>query len=140
MTKETFLLLLGTVGATITSMLGGWDNATITLLWFMLIDYIMGLIVAGIFKRSKKSKTGALSSNASWKGLCKKFASLLFVIIGYRVDLLIGTNFVKDAVVISFICNEAISIFENAGLMGVPIPDKLKKAIEVLRKDNQDVQ
>lgn len=140
MNKELIMGIIGCIGGTIASCFGGWNTATTTLLIFMLIDYAMGLLVAGVFKKSKKTKSGKLSSNASWKGLCKKFASLLFVIIGYRVDLLMGTTFVKDAVVISFIVNESLSIFENAGLMGVPIPDKLRKAIEVLKKGDDNVQ
>ena len=60
--------------------------------------------------------------------------TLLFVWVAYRIDLTIGTNYIRDAVIIAFIANELISIVENAGLMGVPMPDVIVKAIDVLQK------
>ena len=105
----------------------------------MGIDYATGLMVAGIFHRSAKSETGALESGAGWKGLCRKGVTLLIVIIAHRLDLLLGTTMIRDAVVIAFVANETISIIENAGLMGVPIPAAIVKAIDVLNaKANQE--
>lgn len=127
---------LGAVGAYIANLFGGWDAALITLVIFMAVDYISGLAVAGIFKRSKKTKNGALSSLAGWKGLCKKGMILLIVLVANRLDATMGSNFIRDAVVIAYSANEAISIIENAGMMGLPIPAKLKKAIAAL----QDIQ
>ena len=140
MLKEIVCIIIGTIGALVTLAFGGWSTALITLVWFMGLDFLLGLIVAGVFKRSKKSKTGKLSSTASWKGLAKKVVTLLFVSFAYRIDLLMNTTFLKDAVTISFIVNEALSICENAGLMGIPIPSVLSRAIEALRKDNDNVQ
>lgn len=60
--------------------------------------------------------------------------TLLFVLVGYRLDLVIGTNYIRDAVIIGFIANEAISIVENAGLMGLPLPAIITKAIDILTK------
>lgn len=140
MVKETICIIVGTISSIIATAFGGWSTSVITLVWFMGIDFALGLIVAGVFKRSKKSKSGTLSSTASFKGLCKKFVMLLFVSLAYRMDVLMNTTFLKDAVAISFIVNEALSICENAGIMGVPIPSVLKKAIEVLRKDSEDAQ
>ena len=98
----------------------------------MAFDYITGLIVAGVFKNSNKTETGALESYAGFKGLCRKGVTLLIVLVACRLDIVIGTTYIKDAVVIAFVANETISIIENAGLMGVPIPEVLKKAIDVL--------
>ena len=98
----------------------------------MAIDYISGLLVAGVFKTSPKSETGALSSKVGYRGLCKKGMILLFVLIAYRLDLLIGTDYIRDAAIIGFCVNELISIVENAGLMGIPLPPILIKAIDVL--------
>ena len=98
----------------------------------MAVDYISGILVAGVFKASPKSKSGALSSKVGYKGLCKKGMSLLIVLIAYRLDLLVGTNYIRDAVVIGFCVNELISIVENAGLMGIPLPPILIKTIDVL--------
>lgn len=104
----------------------------ITLLIFMAIDYISGLVVAGIFHKSKKSETGSLESKAGFKGLCRKCMTLLFVMIAYRLDLVIGSDYIRNAVIIGFIANETISIVENAGLMGVPLPTVITKAIDIL--------
>lgn len=127
----------GVVGGFIASMFGGWDAALTTLVIFMGIDYVTGLIVAGVFHNSGKTESGALESRAGWKGLCRKGMTLLIVLIACRLDLIMNTNFVRDAVVIGYIANETISIVENAGLMGLPIPSAITKAIEVLTKKNE---
>lgn len=132
--KEWIMAAIGVAGAAATTFFGGWDASMTTLVIFMAIDYIAGIIVAGVFKKSPKTETGALESRAGWKGLCRKGITLLIVLVAYRLDLVIGSNFIRDAVAIGFIANEAISIIENAGLMGVPIPSALVKAIEVLKK------
>lgn len=132
--KVTVLSVIGVSGAFISTLFGGWDSALTTLVIFMGIDYIAGLVVAGVFHKSGKSEKGKLSSLASWKGLCKKGMMLLIVLIAVRLDMLIGTNYIRDAVIIAFVVNELISIIENAGLMGVPIPAVITKAIDVLQE------
>lgn len=132
--RQTVCTGVGIVGSTIATLFGGWDNGLVTLLIFMVIDYACGLIVAGVFKKSPKTDTGALESKAGWKGLCRKCMTLVFVLIAYRLDLTIGTNYIRDAVIIAFIANETISLVENAGLMGVPLPAVITKAIDVLQK------
>lgn len=123
---------IGVVGSFIASIFGGWDAGLTTLLLFMGIDYASGLIVAGIFHNSKKTESGALESRAGWKGLCRKGMTLLFVLIAYRLDLAIGVDYIRNAVIIGFIANELISIVENAGLMGLPLPAVITKAIDIL--------
>ena len=135
--KAQVLAIFGMIGGFIASLFGGWDAALITLVIFMAIDYITGLIVAGVFHNSSKSETGALESRAGWKGLCRKGVTLLIVLVACRLDIIIGTNFVRDAVVIGYILNETISIIENAGLMGLPIPAALTKAIDVLKQRSE---
>lgn len=125
--------ILGVIGAFLTGLFGGWTTGMVTLVIFMCVDYVSGLLVAGVFKASKKSESGALESKAGFKGLCRKGMTLLFVLIAYRLDLLIGTNYIRDAVVIGFAANELISIVENAGLMGLPLPAVIIKAIDVLK-------
>lgn len=141
--KDGICTAIGVVGSTIASYFGGFDAALITLLIFMIVDYATGLIVAGVFHKSEKTESGALESRAGWKGLCRKGVSLLVVLVACRLDTIMGSNFIRDATVIAFIANETISIIENAGLMGVPIPSVITKAIEVLKKkseseDNKD--
>ncbi|MCI8332340.1 MAG: phage holin family protein [Clostridiales bacterium] len=132
--KEMICTGIGVVGSFIASLFGGWDAALITLVIFMGIDYVTGLIVAGVFHNSEKTENGALESRAGWKGLCRKGVTLLIVLVACRLDVVIGSTFIRDAAVIAFIANETISIVENAGLMGIPVPGVLVKAIEVLRK------
>lgn len=130
---------LGVIGSFISGLFGGFDAAMTTLLIFMTIDYITGLIVAGVFHNSNKTANGSLESNAGFKGLIRKGMVLLIVLIGCRLDLIMGTSHIKDAVVIAFIVNELISIVENAGLMGVPMPKAVTKAIELLQhKDTEN--
>ena len=125
--------MIGVVGGFIASLFGGWDAALMTLVIFMGIDYVTGLIVAGVFHNSEKTANGALESRAGWKGLCRKGVTLLVVLVACRLDLVMGSNFIRDAVVIAFIANETISIIENAGLMGIPIPSAIMKAIDILK-------
>lgn len=136
--KNGFCTMIGAIGALIASLFGGWDTALATLMIFMAMDYVTGLIVAGVFHTSQKSENGALESRAGWKGLCRKGVTLLVVLVACRLDLITGTNFIRDAVIIAFICNETISIIENAGLMGIDIPPALTAAIEVLKKKSDD--
>lgn len=137
MMKQSIFTIIGIIGGTIASYFGGWDDAVITLIIFMAIDYISGLTVAGIFHKSKKTKSGALESRAGLKGLIRKGMMLLIVLIAYRVDITMHTTIAKDAAVIGFIANELISIVENCGLMGIPLPEKLTNAIDVLKKSTE---
>lgn len=127
-------MFIGLIGGMITTFLGGWSAGMTTLLIFMVIDYVSGIVVAAVFKNSKKTESGALESKAGWRGLCKKCMTLLFVIIAYRLDLLLNSDYIRDAVVIGFCVNELISIIENAGLMGIPLPKVIVRALDVLRE------
>ena len=127
------------VGAAVASIFGGWTGAMTTLVILMLIDYVTGLIVAGVFHASPKSRGGALYSAVGFKGICRKFVILLIVVVACRVDLLLNTNIIRDATCIGFCANELLSITENAGLMGIPLPRKLVDAIEVLRGESDNV-
>lgn len=135
--KARILSFIGVSGSFIASLFGGFDAALATLLIFMGIDYITGLIVAGVFHTSKKTANGTLESRAGWEGLCRKGVTLLVVLVACRLDLMIGANFIRDAVVIAFVANETISIIENAGLMGIPIPVVITRAIEVLKNKSE---
>ena len=126
---------LGIAGSIIANLLGGWDTALRILILFMAVDYVTGLIVAGIFKKSGKTESGALESGAGWKGLYRKGVTLLIVSVAVQLDLLTtGTEMIRNAVVIGYIANEALSIVENAGLMGIPVPKILRKSIDILQK------
>lgn len=137
MMKEKICTIIGVVGGGISALFGGWDSALVTLVIFMCIDYLTGLVVAGVFHNSKKTETGTLESRAGWKGLCRKCMTLLFVLIAYRLDMAIGVNYIRDAVIIGFMANELISIVENAGLMGLPIPAVISNAIDILAQKGE---
>lgn len=126
---------IGIAGSALIWAFGKWDHALQTLIVFMTIDYMSGLVVAGIFKHSNKTKSGGLNSAVCFKGLIRKCMILCMVIIGNLLDKVTGSNFVRDAVVIAYIVNESISIIENAVAMGVPVPNAIKNAIDVLKED-----
>ena len=136
--KALICAAFGMVGSFVASIFGGWTEDIATLIIFMSVDFVMGLIIAGVFKRSSKSQTGALDSRAGWRGLCKKGTMLLFVLVAHRLDLMLETDYIKTAVIIGFIFNEAISIIENAGIMGLPLPSIVGKAVEMLRELEND--
>lgn len=131
--KENICTVIGIFGGFIAAVLGGWDSAMVTLVIFMAIDFTTGLIAAAMGK-SKHSKTGKLSSKAGWVGLAKKFCILLMIVVAVRIDIMLGTTYIRDATCIGFCVNELLSIIENTSCMGVPYPDSIKKAIEVLQK------
>lgn len=132
--KNTICAMFGMIGGWIASALGGWDMAATTLFFFMAVDYTTGIIVAGVFHKSKKTNTGSLKSLVGFKGLCRKFIQLVLVAVGYRLDLLMGTNYIREAIALAFIANECLSIIENAGLMGIPLPTVLVKAVDILHE------
>lgn len=134
MSYKISLAANGAIIAVITTLLGGWDESIITLLIFMAVDYLLGLITAFVFHKSTKTPTGAASSAVCFKGLVKKFVSLALVLIAYRLDIIIGVSYIRDATCIALIINEGISIIENAGLCGIPIPQAIINAIDVLKE------
>lgn len=131
--KEWICSFVGAIGSGIALLLGGWNTDLTTLLIFMAVDFILGLAIAAIWKRSGKSETGALNSISAWKGLMRKGASLLVVLVAYRLDLTLGVDYIRTAVIIAFIANEGLSIVENLGIMGIPLPKQVTKAIDVLK-------
>ena len=131
--KIYFCTIIGVIGTFISKLFGGWTEDMVTLVIFMSVDFIMGLVVAGVFHKSTKSKTGALNSHAGWLGLCKKGMALVFVLIAHRLDMLLELDYISTATIIGFIVNEMLSIIDNAGLIGLPLPEVLVKAIEILK-------
>ncbi len=134
MIRNIACVAMGIIGAAVAHMFGGWSSALTTLCIFMAADYMTGLIVAGIFKSSPKTENGCLESRAGFKGLVRKGVTLLIVLIAHRLDVMMGTAYIKDAVTIAFSANELLSLTENAALMGVPMPEAITKAIEVMKK------
>lgn len=132
--KETFCTAFGMLGAALAAAFGGWDAAMTALIVCISVDYISGSIVALVFHASRKSETGAYNSAYGLKGLCKKGLMLLFVLVAVQIDQLLGSDYVRDAVCIGFSANEILSIIENLGLAGIPMPQAIVKALEQLQK------
>lgn len=123
---------VGIFSGILSCLMGGFDTPLMALIICMAIDYATGLIVAGVFHQSPKSPNGGLESHAGWKGLARKFVTILIVVVAHLMDLLIGVCYIRDAVIIGFCANEIISILENAGLMGLGIPKPIREAIDLL--------
>lgn len=134
---NTGMAVIGGAGSALAAAFGGWDSGLSCLLAAMAIDYATGLIVAGVFHNSPKSINGSLESRAGWKGLFRKGGTLLVLLLAVQLDTVLGTTIIRDGVVIAYIANEVISITENLGLMGVPIPAVIKKAIDILKEKEE---
>ena len=131
--KEGICTLTGILGAALFWAFGGWDAAMAALLVCISVDYISGSLVALVFHKSSKTESGAYNSAYGLKGLCKKGLMLLFVLVAVQIDRLLGTAYVRDAVCIGFCANEILSIVENLGLAGIPMPEAVIKALEQLQ-------
>jgi toxin secretion/phage lysis holin len=104
----------------------------VALFWMAVIDYGSGLAAAFIEK--------TLSSKIGFRGIVKKVMIFVMVALAHQVDSALGTkNMFRDATIVFYMANELLSIFENAGRIGVPVPDRLMQAVEVLKgKSNKE--
>ena len=132
--KQAVCTILGLLGGAVSWAFGGWDAAMAALLVCMGVDYLSGSIVALVFHNSRKTDTGAYDSRYGLKGLSKKGLMLMFVLVAVQIDRLMGVDYVRDAVCIGFCSNEILSITENLGLAGVPLPQAVTQALEHLQK------
>lgn len=113
-------------GAFMTFAFGGWDQLLSLLAVAMAVDYITGLAAA--------VRTGkGLNSNIGFWGLARKGLMLTVVLLAHRIDLLMGTDLIKGGAIYFYLVNELISITENYARIGLPLPDKLRQAIAVLK-------
>ncbi|MCQ2509943.1 MAG: phage holin family protein [Lachnospiraceae bacterium] len=134
MEKDVVLAVIGAIGAAVAGFFGGWTTSLTTLVVFMAIDYITGVIMALVFKKSAKTDTGGYSSTVGMQGIFKKVMTIILVYMGHRIDIELGCNYIRDFISIAFIVNEAVSIAENCALMGLPVPDILVKSLDILKK------
>lgn len=127
-------LILTALGGWIGYFLGGCDGLLITLIIFMIVDYITGVICAVDDKR--------LSSKAGFRGICKKILILLLVGVANVLDINVFKDgcILRSAVIFFYISNEGISLLENAAHLGLPVPEKLKEVLEQLhdREEKED--
>ena len=135
--KNLTLAIFAGVGSVLAETFGGWDSFLKALVMFMIVDYITGMVVALVFHKSQKTKNGGASSEVGYKGIIKKLCTFLLVALSVRMDEISGTHYIRSATIFFFLGNEGLSVIENLGLMGVPYPAFVKKALEAL-KDKGD--
>ena len=133
--KESITAVIGLGAGVVSWLVGGFDTPILALIICMGVDYVTGLIVAGVFHTSPKTKGGGLDSSVGWKGLARKFVTLLIVVVANLADILLELPYIRDGVIAGFCANECISILENAGLMGIRIPAVLTAALEKLGEE-----
>lgn len=128
-----FLAACGAAATGFSALVGGFDHAFVGLIIMMAVDYATGVITA-LCNRSPKSESGALSSKAGFRGILKKGAMVGLVIVGHTCDYVIGTDAVRPLMTYALVANEMLSIIENAGLLGLPVPEKVKQVVDALKK------
>ena len=140
--KAIYVLSVGalsSIGGFLIQLFGNFDSGLQTLLILIGIDFITGILCSLVFKKSCKSADGTFESKLCSKGLIRKGCLLLVVIIAYRLDILAETGgTIRNTVILFFITNEGLSIIENLGLMGVPLPAVVKNAFAALKSKNDD--
>jgi len=129
--KDTFFSSLTAIGAGVASLLGGWDKSLEILLIFIIMDYITGVGAA--------FKTKTLKSSVGFEGLMKKGVIFLIVILAAQLDRITGNaaGVFRTSTAFFFIANDALSVLENVGEMGVKFPRFLTSALTKLRDENE---
>lgn len=130
--EKYFNAIVAVLATFFTYIFGSWDLAMQVLIVFMTLDYGTGVLYAYLI--------GQLSSEVGFKGLVKKCMILVVVIIGVMLDRMLGngTWMFRTLVCYFYIANEGISLLENVGNIGIPIPNKIRNALEQLNKDNKE--
>lgn len=132
----TFDAVIGGLGGIAAFLYGGWSGAMTCLIFCMAVDYLSGLVVAG-FGRSLKSECGGLDSHIGWIGLAKKVITLILLAVVHVIGLTVpGAEALFEIAVIGYIANEAISICENARLMGISL-GPINGLLDVLKPINE---
>ena len=127
--------LIGGLSILIDFLFGGFSMVLQVLLILMIFDYLTGLLTA-LSSKSRKTASGKLSSKAGFRGLCKKVVILIICAVAFQLDKILNANNMLFIGVSCFYCsNEVLSIIENAIVLNIPVPNKLKNAIEDLRKE-----
>src|SRR5690606_36319298 len=131
-----FKSIVAGAGAVTGYLYGGWDTLLQVLLIFVIVDYLTGIIAGGT--------NGKLSSKIGFRGILKKVLIFIIVAVAHWADLAVGVSLGEDvaifrnATIFFYLANELLSITENAGEMGVPIPEKLMNAVEILKGKSKE--
>jgi len=139
--KALLNVSVGTAGAALVAIFGECNDSLFALIVLMCIDFITGLIVAGIFNDSNKSENGGLSSKICLQGIAKKVCTLLLVAMAYQAEILLSVDYIRTAIIWGLCANEMISVTENSVKMKI-LPESvqkiLEKAIGMLNKEEKE--
>lgn len=128
--KEVLQSIIAVVSTGLVYLLGGFDVSLMALVIAIVLDYISGVLKAYVTKE--------LSSRIGFKGIIKKVGVLLVVMLAVIIDNVTGgTGAIRTLVIYYFVANEGLSVIENLGQAGVPIPQSIKKALKALKKENK---
>ncbi|MBY6277896.1 phage holin family protein [Symbiobacterium thermophilum] len=123
---DWFRPVAAVVGAVLSYLFGGWNALLGVLLAFVVADYATGVLAAAV--------EGRLSSAVGMRGIARKVMIFLIVALAHLADTVLGdSHMIRDATIFWYIANELLSIVENAGRIGVPIPPAISRAVEILR-------
>jgi toxin secretion/phage lysis holin len=123
-------IIVGLIGGYIARLLGGWDMLLKTIVLLAVMDYVTGLI-KGLY-------TKTLSSDIGYKGLLKKIVMFIVIAVAFSIQTLLNDAVaLREIVIMFYICNEALSLLENAAMF-IPVPDKLKDVLLQLRDDKKE--
>lgn len=127
MNKFDIKILMTALSSAILWLIGGWSIVLSILMTVIACDYISGVMCA---VKEKK-----VNSTIGWIGLLKKAATILIVVVAHQIDIAFGNNddMIRNITALFYISNELISIFENVGRLGVPLPEALKNACEKIK-------
>ena len=138
MSWDKIVKVLAAVAGAVAGLFGEWNTMLTILVVMMTVDYISGWIVAWCGK-SPKTEGGGLSSKVGFIGLARKGFIMLLVLVATLLDRAIGDGSVfQSSLVLYYIANEGLSVLENAALLGVPFPEKMRRALETLREKEDE--
>ena len=122
---SVFKTVVALGGGAASYLFGGWSSLLGILVAFVVIDYISGFVAAGI--------EGKLASSVGLRGIAKKVFIFVIVAVAHLADQAAGTSIIRDAAIFFYLANELLSIVENSGRIGLPIPPVIAQAVEILQ-------
>lgn len=139
---ERVIEYIAALGGLVVGMFGGWTPGSRVLVILMVVDYFTGIACA-LAGHSSKTESGHFWSQVAFLGLLKKAMIMVVILVAAKLDSVLGgategAVLFRSAAEFFYIASEGLSIIENAGLLGVPVPKGIRQALEVLRDKNDD--
>lgn len=133
--KNIVSVTTGAIGSLLINLIGKPTDDLIILIVLMIIDLVVGFLISAIWQKSTKTDTGKLSSGVMFKGIIKKFFTIVIVVIACQLDILLAMNVIRHIVIIALVVEEILSITENIAITGIKIPTIITRALDVLEKE-----